>query len=271
MDWFYALDGQQHGPVSDSTLDGLARSGTINQDTLVWHSALADWQPLRTARGAVPPPVPPVLGGAPSGVCVECGRTLPQSEMLFLNQSWVCAGCKPVFLQRLREGATTFAPGAVWRYKKQLVTRSETPLPDRCVCCNQPANGYKLKRRLTWHSPVFYLLILLNLLIYVIVALCVRKKALLYVGLCETHRKQRGLFMAVGWLGLLGGIILLIAGLAGSSALAALTGIVMVIAGIVAFVAKVQVVSAAKIDKDLAWVKGAGAAYLAEFPEWDGN
>jgi hypothetical protein len=271
MDWFYALDGQQNGPVSDATLDGLARSGVINQDTLVWHSALADWQPLRTARAASPPSVPPVPGGAPAGVCVECGRTLPQGEMLFLNQSWVCAACKPVFLQRLREGAAPPAPGAVLRFKKQMVLQSETPLPDRCVRCNAPANGFKLKRRLYWHSPVIYLLVLINLLIYVIVAICVRKKALLYVGLCERHRTQRQWFKAVGWLGVLGGIALLGAGIAWSNIFMVLSGIIAFIVGIAASIARVQVVTAARIDKDLVWVKGAGAAFLAELPEWSGR
>jgi hypothetical protein len=272
MDWFYALNGQQQGPVSDAALDELLRSGTINPDTLVWHNALADWQPLKTARERLPPPVLPVPGGAPTGVCVECRRTFPQSEMLFLNQCWVCAECKPVFLQRLREGsAPQFAPDTIWRFKKQMVARSETPLPDRCIRCNTPAGGYKLKRRLSWHSPVIYLLIFINVLIYVIVALIVRKKALLHVGLCENHRRQRSLCIAGAWLGFLGGVSLIGCAIAWGSGLAGLVGVVAFIASIVFYFAGVPVIRAAKIDKELVWVRGAGPAFLAQLPEWSGR
>jgi len=44
-------------------------------------------------------PEPPVL------ICAECGRSLLPTEVIRFRDRVVCAACKPVFLQRLREGA----------------------------------------------------------------------------------------------------------------------------------------------------------------------
>ena len=56
MDWFYAKDGRQLGPVSESELGQLLRTGAITADSLVWHDGMAEWLPYRTVTGM--PPVP---------------------------------------------------------------------------------------------------------------------------------------------------------------------------------------------------------------------
>jgi hypothetical protein len=270
MDWFYASNGQQKGPVSDVQLDELVRTSVINHETLVWHAGLADWQPLRAARSSGPPPVP-VPGAAPEAVCVECGRMFPQGEMVFLSQSWVCGPCKPMFLQRLKEGgAPQTAVGSIWRFNKQMVLRSETPMPDRCVRCNAPANGFKLKRQLYWHPPLVYLLVLINLLVYLAVALSIRKKALLHVGLCETHRTARKRAIIGTWLSVLTGIAMIIGGIAWNSVILGLLGVVLFLGGLIVGLYKARIVSPTKINKEYAWVKGAGEPFLAELPEWTG-
>jgi len=55
---------------------------------------------------------------------------------------------------------------------------------DRCARCSQPAERIMAKR-FAWHSPALYLIILLNLLIYLVVALLVQKKGKLSFALCE--------------------------------------------------------------------------------------
>lgn len=37
--------------------------------------------------------------------CCECGNTFSQDEVIRYGDSWVCAICKPVFIQKLKEGA----------------------------------------------------------------------------------------------------------------------------------------------------------------------
>jgi uncharacterized RDD family membrane protein YckC len=113
MTWYYALGGQQLGPVTEVELGELFRSGRINRDTLVWREGLPDWIPFRDAGlEANPPPagLPPPLaaGNSPSAnevVCAECGKIFPAAETIRHGNASVCAGCKPVFLQKLAEGA----------------------------------------------------------------------------------------------------------------------------------------------------------------------
>ncbi|MBI3882209.1 MAG: hypothetical protein HY301_19380, partial [Verrucomicrobia bacterium] len=51
---------------------------------------------------APPLTAPPVQGGL---LCAECGKIFQPDEVIRVNDRWVCAACKPVFLQRVREGA----------------------------------------------------------------------------------------------------------------------------------------------------------------------
>jgi uncharacterized RDD family membrane protein YckC len=37
-------------------------------------------------------------------VCQECGKSFSPSDMMRYGNLWVCAGCKPVFVQKLKEG-----------------------------------------------------------------------------------------------------------------------------------------------------------------------
>lgn len=43
MDWHYAMDDERQGPLDESTLASLIRSGVIKPDTLVWTSDFTDW------------------------------------------------------------------------------------------------------------------------------------------------------------------------------------------------------------------------------------
>src|SRR5213596_1665149 len=121
MDWYYAINGQQSGPVSEAQLDEIARTGGITSTTLVWRQGMANWQPYSVARPAPPPP-PPIGPGLPAPDqrgCVECGLTFAANEVLRYENVYVCAACKPMFFQKLREGIT---PGThVWRSGKFLV------------------------------------------------------------------------------------------------------------------------------------------------------
>src|SRR4051794_16532780 len=106
MDWFYASNGQQSGPVSQTQLDELARTGVVQPETLVWRNGLPNWMPYRDTRPPAPPPVvsiiaPPVIAGH---TCAECQRSFPPDELLRYENMSVCAACKPIFFQKVREG-----------------------------------------------------------------------------------------------------------------------------------------------------------------------
>lgn len=50
MDWHYAANDERHGPVDESDLIALIRSGVIKPDTLVWTADFSDWMEASTTR-----------------------------------------------------------------------------------------------------------------------------------------------------------------------------------------------------------------------------
>jgi uncharacterized membrane protein len=74
MDWYYAVDKQQHGPVSPEQLAELVRQGVVTGSTLVWHAGMGPWQPYSNVAGSAagdstPPgsaPAFPAVSFAPS-------------------------------------------------------------------------------------------------------------------------------------------------------------------------------------------------------------
>jgi uncharacterized RDD family membrane protein YckC len=105
--WYYTENGEQRGPVTETDFDALVQAGKIDAETLVWREGQGDWQPYRVARpgpaGAIP--VAPAFPGAATVVCAECGQKFPPGEVMQFSGVSVCAACKPIFVQKLREGA----------------------------------------------------------------------------------------------------------------------------------------------------------------------
>ena len=103
MDWYYAVESDHKGPVSEEEFQRLVQQGVVTPQTLVWHQGMASWQPH--GGGTPPPPMPGELptGGA---VCSGCGHIFPGSDVISLAGGLYCAACKPVALQRLREGGS---------------------------------------------------------------------------------------------------------------------------------------------------------------------
>jgi uncharacterized RDD family membrane protein YckC len=104
--WHYVENGQQAGPVTREQLDQLFAEGRINGDTLVWQPGQPDWRPYRESIPAAASAAdnPPASGQA-EAICAECGKMFPLDETIRHGDARVCAGCKPVFLQKLAEGA----------------------------------------------------------------------------------------------------------------------------------------------------------------------
>lgn len=50
MTWHYAEGDHQVGPITEEEFVSLARSGRIDDETLVWKAGMADWQPFRTVK-----------------------------------------------------------------------------------------------------------------------------------------------------------------------------------------------------------------------------
>lgn len=66
VQYFYAANGQQTGPVSFEQLQSLFANRTVNKDSLVWKAGMAEWTALQQLEelksflgGNTPPPLPP--------------------------------------------------------------------------------------------------------------------------------------------------------------------------------------------------------------------
>lgn len=111
MNWYYAHEGQQVGPISDEEFQALRAAGTVTDQTLVWREGMTNWLPLEELLRPAPPlPVSPTAPTAEmkfataAVVCTGCGKPFSVDEVVRLGDGFVCAACKPVAIQRMREG-----------------------------------------------------------------------------------------------------------------------------------------------------------------------
>jgi uncharacterized RDD family membrane protein YckC len=107
MTWNYLEGSEQRGPITEADFDALVRAGKISDDTYVWREGMAEWQPYGVVRGAAAGMAPPPLPAAGQVICAECGRAFPPDQVLRHGNVSICATCKPVFLQKLKEGVVT--------------------------------------------------------------------------------------------------------------------------------------------------------------------
>lgn len=109
MNLYYADGDQQVGPIGKAELQALIRDRKIDAKTLVWQDGMENWQELgifvrsRREKSTAPDPAAVPLRQAE---CSECGRVFPEDEMIRFNGTRVCAGCKPVFVQKIKEGVS---------------------------------------------------------------------------------------------------------------------------------------------------------------------
>ena len=161
------------------------------------------------------------------------------------------------------------ATADVWSDGKWLVMEVDARLPARCVRCNAPAETSMRQQTLYWHHPAIYLLLLFWVVIYVVVALIVRKSLKVEVGLCEEHRRARRNSLTIGFVGLIGSIPAAIAltklGYPGAGALLGIFGFL----GFLIYVlVKARILRVKKIDDDEARLGGCGEAFLASLPRY---
>ena len=158
----------------------------------------------------------------------------------------------------------------IWRSNTLLVMTKQASLPNRCIKCNAPT-AERLRRKLQWHHPALYLLIIVSILVYAIVAMVLRKTAVVNVGLCEEHRQSRRLSIIITVLLAFVAMLSVIAGIQFESAALVFVGIGLVIAASIYGSISIRVIAPTKIDEHYVWIKGVDANFLQGFPEWHGR
>ncbi len=141
MAWYYKDADQEKGPVGKAELQELIKSKQIGSKTLVRSVEKDDWIPLidavrgKPTRPQSPPPPPAddepfnkmeaietksdddIGDAASSAICSQCGRSLPIDQVIAYDDQQICAACKPMFVQKLKEGAVlpaTLNYGGFW-------------------------------------------------------------------------------------------------------------------------------------------------------------
>jgi hypothetical protein len=259
--WYYVDSGQQQGPFDETQFNGLITSGTITPATLVWQEGQPNWQPLSALR--------PAAAGGPDA-CQVCHQPVGADNLIELGGVRVCAACKPVALQKLREGVGLAGDGP-WADGVKVVTRDGCTFPARCLKCNVATTEAPLKRKLYWHPPLYYLLIFLHLIIYVIVAIIVRKRATVFMHLCPEHRQRRKYMIIATWTAIVAAIFLVAAGAVYSTGWLAVAGLVLFVVACGVGLFGARMTSTTRINNDkVVWLKGAGKEFLASLPPWNG-
>jgi hypothetical protein len=165
-------------------------------------------------------------------------------------------------------GATAGAPaapaGGLRRENDLLIVGRGAALPPYCVKCGQPAEKY-VSRNFGWHNPWLYLLLLVNILVYAIVATVVMKRMKLDVPLCAEHRSRRSMFLWGGWGLLLAAIPLgVVVGSMGTDneGIGVLAGLACFIASIVLLIMGNLLMRPKVIDDNQATFTGVSPAFL---------
>lgn len=132
MDWYYKEENRKIGPVTDSEFESLVKQDRINDQTPVWNEIIDRWQPYGEVvrKGADKEPeagheMPDLshqrnAGGQPAEegvICSQCGNSFSPGEVLSYDGKTICASCKPLYFQRLKEGAGVpgeFVYGGFW-------------------------------------------------------------------------------------------------------------------------------------------------------------
>lgn len=203
-------------------------------------------------------------------VCANCGiPALPGATVCHHCQRPLRAAAPGIVLQ---DGYVLPPPPpststGLWHKGSKLVMSKGMTLPDRCVKCNVQTNR-KVKRKLSWHHPALFLLIIFGAVIYIGVALALRQEAVVYLGVCDEHYSTWRRNILITCLLIVGSLASFFLALKYSEPILALLGLVLLFGGAIFGVIAAKLVTPAKIDKKLIWLKGINQDYLNSLPPW---
>jgi uncharacterized RDD family membrane protein YckC len=106
VQWYYAKGDEKFGPVTESELSDWASKGDITPDTLVWNETMTDWVRFAEVSESVSPSNDAESQSREAKTsCSMCGKMFAESDLIAFENLKVCASCKPIFLQQIRENA----------------------------------------------------------------------------------------------------------------------------------------------------------------------
>jgi hypothetical protein len=159
------------------------------------------------------------------------------------------------------------ALGTYWREGKTLRIVDGAELPCRCVKCNSSEDVTMKRRTLYWYPKWTFALVLLNILIYFVVSMCVRRKISVTYGLCGRHRRLRvwGIVSGIGGVAL--GILLMIVAAVSSGPNSPqewfyLASLIVIVAAIASGLFMAHIFSVELIRNGSAWLRSVSTDFL---------
>jgi hypothetical protein len=154
-----------------------------------------------------------------------------------------------------------------WRDGDRLVLAPDAVLPDRCVKTDLPANGRTADITLLWHEPLVYGLLVINPILYMIVARAVGTRVIVTVPVTEAalaaSRRARRLE-----------VVLLGAGVAAWLAAAILlraelfwSGVALMALAVPVYLLGALFIRVTRLEGQRVWIAGASPGFLARLPE----
>ncbi|WP_353940068.1 hypothetical protein [Xanthomonas sacchari] len=156
-------------------------------------------------------------------------------------------------------------PGeTLWRAGGELVCLRDAPFPPHCVKCGAALQADELKQRtFYWHASGWYVLLLVNIVVYAVAALVARKRSSHMLGMCATHRRRRNRFMLLTAGAFLVGPLL---GFAVGGDLGAGLGVVAFLTMLIWGMVGARILVPRRIDQRYARYKGLAPAFLERLP-----
>lgn len=149
-----------------------------------------------------------------------------------------------------------------WREGTRLVMDRSAVLPDRCIKCNEPANGYRRSMNLVYvprsqqllHGAWSYL---------------AAKRAKIDIGLCDRHRRSRAVTLALVSVAVIIASIIIFTQVGATDAVLPLLATAGLSAGVIGLLwaaVSGRQVRATNITDTHIWLRGAGEEFLASLP-----
>jgi len=119
MNLYYAEGNRQFGPIGKAELQNLIKTKKLTAKSLVWEPGMESWQELGLyVRGKIrgPQSSEMQLETAAKVACSQCGGLFSLADTVLLKNSRVCASCKPLVLQKIKEGVSIRPLGTSDKY-----------------------------------------------------------------------------------------------------------------------------------------------------------
>ncbi|WP_371184061.1 hypothetical protein [Xanthomonas sacchari] len=156
-------------------------------------------------------------------------------------------------------------PGeTLWRDGTDLLCLRDAPFPPHCVKCGAALQADELKQRtFYWHASGWYVLLLVNIMVYAVAALIARKRSSHMLGMCAAHRRRRNRFMLLTAGAFLVGPLL---GFAVGGDLGLGLGVVVFLTMLIWGMVGARILVPRRIDQRYARYKGLAPAFLERLP-----